>query len=540
MRRVNIKLGIKQRINEILGSGSDALGTISPWSIQAAMISNVQRVVEGINGEALNGRKMKGLKLSTSGLIPVNSVQVSAGIGITSDGKVITLRKILDPINVTNLTSNGTIYLYLKYSLIVAQESATPFVPAHDYGKNTTFNNESGSEDIVFDELGLVNGLSVSSSDIIYMSTTELNSGTAGYVYLGSATVASSVITNIDNSYNIAYLPDQILQQLSNIGLSTIISSDQWIKLSTMQSVDSGDDVTFGIINANNIIAAAITGTSINLSSGVLNCGTVNCVSLNLSGTFTTASIIATNLTVTATLSAASFNMTGALACASINTGSGGISGGLISATGLNCTGTITGNIINSITTITAGTGITATSGNIIANTGNVSANTITATTSGITANAGNITASSGNITAIAGTISGVNVEATTGNITASSGTVVGNFVQATTGIKTIINNNIILGGIAPNYTAAIGTCTCGTFICSDTGGKVTVTGDPSILKNTTIVLLTMGGQSIGDTPLNPSEAHIDTPPSSGTFKFYFRNLGAASPVVNFLIINPV
>ena len=73
-------------------------------------------------------------------------------------------------------------------------------------------------------------------------------------------------------------------------------------------------------------------------------------------------------------------------------------------------------------TTIVAGTGITATTGNISASGGNVSASGTTTGGTGVIATTGNITASSGNVSASGTVTGGTGVIATTGNISASAG----------------------------------------------------------------------------------------------------------------------
>ena len=106
---------------------------------------------------------------------------------------------------------------------------------------------------------------------------------------------------------------------------------------------------------------------------------------------------------------------------------------------------------------MTAGTGLTATTGNITASSGNVSASgTVNAGTtmtaqSGITATTGNITASSGNISAAGTVTAGSTITAQTGFI-------------ATTG-----NISALVGNVSAN-----GTVTAGSTITAGTGLTVT------------------------------------------------------------------
>src|SRR5208282_2968076 len=107
---------------------------------------------------------------------------------------------------------------------------------------------------------------------------------------------------------------------------------------------------------------------------------------------------------------------------------------------------------IASTTTLTGGTGITATTGNIVATAGNItttagsisSATTVTAGT-GITATTGNIVATAGNISTTAGSItSATTLTATLGTITATNG----NLVLGTAG------NKILSTSVATTTTA--------------------------------------------------------------------------------------
>ena len=189
MRRVNVSTGLKQRVNDILGQSDVFDGSITPWSIQAAMLSNVQRVAQAIVGEAQYGRVVKGLSLTYVS----TTASVSAGSGITPDGYVINLSIPLS-IDLSQYSS-GKVYFYLKYSLIAATQT-TPI--AHDYGKNTSFNSTNVPEEIVFDELGLVNGVQVSSTDIIEVSTHQPSPRAVlnGHVYLGNIDIDTSVVTS--------------------------------------------------------------------------------------------------------------------------------------------------------------------------------------------------------------------------------------------------------------------------------------------------------------------------------------------------------
>ncbi len=141
---------------------------------------------------------------------------------------------------------------------------------------------------------------------------------------------------------------------------------------------------------------------------------------------------------------------------------------------------------INGSTTVTAGTGITATTGNIAASSGNVTASaqvnagsTMTAGT-GITATTGNIAASSGNVTASAQVnagstmTAGTGITATTGNIAASSGNVTASG-QVNSGSTMTASSTIT--STTGNIVATAGQVIAGTGITANTGNITATAG---------------------------------------------------------------
>ncbi len=168
---------------------------------------------------------------------------------------------------------------------------------------------------------------------------------------------------------------------------------------------------------------------------------------------------------------------------------------------------------IASTTTLTGGTGITATTGNIVASTGNITstlgsmsaATTVTAGT-GITATTGNITASTGNLVSTLGSVSaattvtaGTGITATTGNIVASTGNITstlgsvaaattvtgGTGVTATTGAITATNGNLVLGTAGNKIvsTSVATTIAAG----ANSFGKVTLVGGTATVSTTAV-----------------------------------------------------
>lgn len=132
---------------------------------------------------------------------------------------------------------------------------------------------------------------------------------------------------------------------------------------------------------------------------------------------------------------------------------------------------------LTTTTTLTGGTGVIATTGNIVASTGNISstigslsaATTVTAG-SGVTSTTGNIVASAGNISATVGSVAagttvtaGTSITATAGAITANNG----NLVFGTSGNKILSTNVATTTAAGANsfgkVTLASGTATVAT-----------------------------------------------------------------------------
>ena len=108
---------------------------------------------------------------------------------------------------------------------------------------------------------------------------------------------------------------------------------------------------------------------------------------------------------------------------------------------------------IASTTTLTGGTGITATTGNIVATAGAVNAGTTMTAGTGITATTGNVTATAGAVNA------GTSMTATLGNITATNGNVVlntaGNKLVIATGSNASVGTSGVMSGTPGAVTVA-------------------------------------------------------------------------------------
>jgi len=186
MRRVNVINGIKQRLNDILGNGSNGILTL--WSMQAAMLNNFQRMCLALLGGSSTGRVVSGLVTSYN----ASSITVNPGYGITVAGNFITLPSS-QTIMVSDLHDDSDNYLCLKYSLV-------PLKDADPSGKKTSIINESATTQIVYDESGAADSFGPE----IFVAETSLANVQAQdyYVYFAKAVVSGGVITSVTDINN--------------------------------------------------------------------------------------------------------------------------------------------------------------------------------------------------------------------------------------------------------------------------------------------------------------------------------------------------
>jgi len=195
MRRVNARRGLAQRINDIIGTDQGTLGEndfpgITDWSVQAAMLSNIRRVIKGIVGSAV-GRPASGLWVTSDG---GGVLTIAKGVGFTPNGNAIVVDA---PFNYSLIGSTGTIYLYLKHEMAEYTEADHD----GDGGKRTEFigKDNSNTEEIVYDDKGaaLGNNITGSGSSLIEESDVKLSQGQAlDYVYLCAVEMPGYTISN--------------------------------------------------------------------------------------------------------------------------------------------------------------------------------------------------------------------------------------------------------------------------------------------------------------------------------------------------------
>lgn len=113
MRRVHVKNGLKDRLNNIIGTAdgnTNPPAAITNWSVQAAMLENMKRIILSIVGSAQFGRPMKGMYLR----IEDNKIKVSSGFSFSNLGDIIVLNK--DAIALDHVPNNTFTRFYMSYS----------------------------------------------------------------------------------------------------------------------------------------------------------------------------------------------------------------------------------------------------------------------------------------------------------------------------------------------------------------------------------------------------------------------------------------
>ena len=192
MKRVNVRNGLKQRMNEILGTDDGTEGLVpglTGWSIQSAMLHNLRRIVSALVGDAGFGRPMKGLWLTKN---TNTQFQISSGFGFTNNGDIVVLE---EPVDVDLLsTANGDRHIYLQHKMAARDGDLYP-----NDGKKTNFVGKEGYQNIVYDDYAAAGALLDQYGDpIITQSATPVTGD--DYVDLGHLTIAANIIDSVTNS----------------------------------------------------------------------------------------------------------------------------------------------------------------------------------------------------------------------------------------------------------------------------------------------------------------------------------------------------
>ena len=131
MRHTIVKNGIQERINYLVGTNDtdsdpnpDNSTGVNFWSIQASMITNMQRIIKAINGDIAYGRVMKGLYITQA--TPGGSViNISPGIGFTVAGNVIITESGIYGVDLGSPVIGDEYNIYLKH--IQASDQPNPY-----------------------------------------------------------------------------------------------------------------------------------------------------------------------------------------------------------------------------------------------------------------------------------------------------------------------------------------------------------------------------------------------------------------------------
>jgi len=274
MRRVQIVKNLKQSINDILGTDygdpttnefdslaptvtNEDVYELTPWSIQAAMISNLERLCAALVDNPAYGKVLTGLTVTAS---PWPSIDIAAGKGVTTNGKLITLTS---GITYKYIGPNTTKYVYLHYYLAAIDGDND------DRGRNSAFmGGPTKKRNLVYDELGMIIGGSVNAMpfrDIIITT--------------------SDSILDEDNVLLVATVVS---------GPSSFTSITMNAGLTTLGNVSCAAVTASGNVGADTITASAATITDVT-ASGTVDGATVKAtlfatgVELGDSGSFTDA-----------------------------------------------------------------------------------------------------------------------------------------------------------------------------------------------------------------------------------------------------------
>lgn len=191
MRRIHVINGLKQRVNEILGADTTSLDgqgnpTITPWSIQAAMLEGMRRIVAALVGDTDFGRPVRGLTLSRAG----GGVTVSPGYGMTTGGDIVWLRNSIQ----IPISGSGVHFLYLLSKTKKLNGAANPAIPE---ARRTSVIGDIGLYDIVYDDQAAY--LETPEETLgVYTQTTDIplpkDDGTN--IFLGTFNTEGGVIAN--------------------------------------------------------------------------------------------------------------------------------------------------------------------------------------------------------------------------------------------------------------------------------------------------------------------------------------------------------
>lgn len=372
------------------------------------------------------------LDLRVSGGAGATSFPTNSGIAVPSAGVL----RIFGGSNInTAVSTSNTVVVNLNNSILlpVTASDASAGVLAlgtslvtnhflHNYGTNNTFlGNQAGSLSLTTGSATDNTGIGLDALNVITTGAfnTAVGSGSLDQLTTGSRNVGfgETTLTNlVTGSDNIAIGRGAGSQYTSSessnivIGNTGTTSDSSHIRIGTSQTSTSIAGIYNQAVGGTNAIVY-IDSTGKLGTTGGSGSNFVSSVTTDVSGPITPNAGSISILGVTNQLS------TDGSTAHTVKVGfvtNPQVTGTLTAGTGLVAT---TGNIsatagqvnagtsMSAATTITAGTGITATTGNIAASSGNVTASAHVTGGTGVTATTGGLTATAGGLTVTAGTI---------------------------------------------------------------------------------------------------------------------------------------
>ena len=268
MRWVNLRDGIKQRINEILGKGisnsTPASNTPTDWSVQSAMLENLRRIVKALVGDSESyGRVMRGCVITIdSG----KNINISSGLALTRNGNIV----VFGGASSFDLSAyNGqTVSIAIKHENLEIPGDTGEAFP--NVGKNSGLIGRSGTVELVNDD----SGVNVSGNDLVVVDESTADN----HCYLGLVTVpdpgdiTSDDIVNTDmrGLGNIFYTPNLSVtnnSELNNLEVSGTTTLQGFNSVNGDMTVS--DSKTFTLPAGTDKVKVGSEKTGVTESSGI-------------------------------------------------------------------------------------------------------------------------------------------------------------------------------------------------------------------------------------------------------------------------------
>ena len=256
------------------GDDISTIPALTPWSVQAAMLSNMRRIVSGIVGDSVCGRPMQGLTMVKSG----TKVTVNAGYGFTKNGNIISIGGA----GITFDPGTTLRYIYLVHKMAVVDGLDTVNNPD---GKHTGFVGKSGQEDIVYDDYAgsLKDRVQVGAETILIRSTSQIASidddeRYNDLVYLGTVSTSETISNNIERGIpsknEIITLQSVIINSLEVNGTATFNSGVEFfgailIGNASDIGITTGSETLTAIHNDDHVIAPGY-GATLKIRRGLI------------------------------------------------------------------------------------------------------------------------------------------------------------------------------------------------------------------------------------------------------------------------------